>query len=116
MTSTVTKTILSVALGAAIFAGAGAALAGDNTPILYTHPNAYQKGPTYEGTVARPRHESDQKVVLSTHANSFSKGPTRAGTVARYANRGAIFAGHPNSYHIARDGLYDDSGVAVADK
>ncbi len=114
MTDTVTKTILSAALGAAILVGAGAAFAGDNTPILYTHPNAYQKGPTYEGTVAR--HESDQKVVLSSHANSFSKGPTRAGTVARYANRGAIFAGHPNSYHIARDGLYDDSGVAVADK
>ncbi len=114
MTDTVTKTILSAALGAAILVGAGAAYAGDNTPILYTHANAYQKGPTFEGTVAR--HESDQKVALAGHPNSFSKGPTRAGTVARYANRGAIFAGHPNSYHIARDGLYDDSGVAVADK
>ncbi len=79
--TTVTKTILSAALGAAIFAGAGAAYAGDNAPILNTHPNAYQRGPTYEGTVAS--HESDQKVVFAGHPNSFSKGPTRAGTVAR---------------------------------
>lgn len=114
MTSTVTKTILSVALGAAIFAGAGAAFAGDNTPILYTHPNAYQLGPTYEGTVAR--HESDRKVVLAGHPNSFTKGPTRAGTVARYADRRAVFAGSPNTYHIARTELFIDSGVAVANK
>ena len=113
MTNTVTKTILSAALGAAIFAGAGAAYAGDNTPILYTHANAYQKGATFEGTVAR--FETDQKVVLAGHANTFSKGPTRAGTVARYANRRAVFAGHPNSYHVARTELFIDSGVAVAD-
>ena len=112
MTNTVTKTILSVALGAAMFAGAGAAFAGDNTPILYTHPNAYNPGPTYEGTVAR--HQSDQKVVLAGHANSYTKGPTRAGTVARYANRRAVFAGHPNTYHVVRADLFIDSGVAVA--
>ncbi len=106
------KTLTAIALTASVLAGA--AYAGDNTPILYTHPNAYQLGPTYEGTVAR--HESDQKVVLAGHPNSFSKGPTRAGTVARYANRRAIFAGHPNSYHIARTELLIDSGVAVADK
>ncbi len=87
MTSTVTKTTLSAALGAVIFAGAGAAYAGDNTPILYTHANAYQPGPTFEGTVAR--HDSDRKVVL---------------------------AGHPNSYHIPRAELFIDSGVAVANK
>lgn len=111
MTSTVTKTILSVALGAAIFAGAGAAYAADNTPILYTHPNAYQPGPTYEGTVAR--HQSDRKVVLASHPNAYTKGPTRAGTVARYADRGTVFAGHPNTYHVARGKLFFNKGVTV---
>ncbi len=111
MTDTVTKTILSAALGAAILVGAGAAYAGDNTPILYTHPNAYQLGPTYEGTVAR--YENDRKVVLAGHPNSFAKGPTRAGTVARYADRGTVFAGHPNTYHIARGELFFNNGVTV---
>ena len=111
MTSTVTKTILSVALGAAIFAGAGAAYAADNTPILYTHANAYQLGPIYEGTVAR--HQSDRKVVLASHPNSFTKGSTRAGTVARYADRGTVFAGHPNTYHLARGKLLIGNGVTV---
>lgn len=107
MTSTVTKTILSVALGAAIFAGAGAAYAADNTPILYTHANAHH----YEGTVAR--HQSDRKVVLASHPNSFTKGPTRVGTVARYADRGTVFAGHPNTYHLARGKLLIGNGVTV---
>ncbi len=102
------KTLTAIALTATLLAGAGAAYAQGG---YYDWDTGRE---TYPNTVAR---HADNQEIFASHPNLLAetRGATRTDTVARN-QQARIFAGHPNTYHLERDGGLVAGDISVAEK